>query len=340
MKPHTVGRAGANVRRRDVIAMLWGLTLAWPRAPLAQNVARRPLIGYLGAPTQSASAPVIAAFLDGLRELGYVEGRSYTMAYWFADGRVERLPALARELVTRNADVIVAGGTISAIAAKEATSTIPIICPQISDPRRLGLAQSHARPATNITGLLSSVEGLPAKQLELTREAVPSTTRVGLLLNVGDIATGPVQQAEIEAAGRSLGIRVVPAEVRAPEELEGGLKRLANAGVQAVIVSRDSMFFSERRRIADIALALLLPTVFPDREHVEAGGLIGYGVNIAANFRRAAVYVDKVLKGVRPEDLPLEFATRLELVVNLKTAKVLGLRIPPTLLARADEVIE
>lgn len=340
MKPPTVDRVGARVRRRDVIAMLGGLTLAWPRAPLAQNVAKRPLIGYLGAPTQSASAPVIAAFLDGLRELGYVEGRSYAMTYRFADERVERLPALARELVTRNPDVIVAGGTISAVAAKGATPIIPIICPQISDPRRLGLAQSQARPGTNITGLLNSVEGMPAKQLELAREAVPSARLVGLLLNVGDIATSPVQRDEIEAAGRSVGIGVMPAEVRAPEELEGGLKQLADAGVQAVIVSRDSMFFSERRRIADMALALRLPTTFAFRENVEAGGLIGYGVNAAANFRRAAVYVDKVLHGIRPEDLPLEFATKLELVINLKTAQALGIAVPPTLLARADEIIE
>lgn len=323
-----------------MIAMLGGLALASPRTPLAQNVVRPPLIGYIGAPTQSSSVPVVAAFLGGLRELGYVEGRTYTMAYWFADGRVERLPALARELVTRNPGVIVAGGTISAVAAKGATQTIPIIYPQISDPRRLGLAQSQARPGENITGLLSSVEGLPAKQLELAREAVPNATLVSLLVNVGDIATGPIQRGEIEAAGRSVGIRVVSAEVRAPEELEGGLKRLANAGVQAVIVSRDSMFFSERRRIADIALALQLPTVFAFCENVEAGGLIGYGVDTAANFRRAAVYVDKVLKGFRPQDLPLEFATKLELVINLKTARALGLTISPTLLVRADEVIE
>lgn len=205
---------------------------------------------------------------------------------------------------------------------------------------RLGLAQSHARPGENITGLLSSVEGLPAKQIEVARETVPNATRIGLLVNVGDLATSPLQREEIEAAGRSVNVPVVPAEVRGPEELEDGLKRLVTAGVQVAIVSRDSMFFSERQRIADIALAVRLPTVFPFREPVEAGGLIGYGVNVAASFRRAAAYVDKILKGARPDDLPLEFATKLELVINLKTAKALGLSIPPTLLARSDEVIE
>jgi putative ABC transport system substrate-binding protein len=338
--PHEARRIEANVSRRAVIAMLGGLALASPRTPFAQSAARPPLIGYLAAPTRSGSGPVIAAFLDGLRELGYVEGLSYTMAYRFADEHVDRLPALARELVELHPNLIVAGGTISTVAAKEATPTIPIICPQISDAMRLGLAQSHARPGENITGLLSSVEGLPAKQIEVAREIVPDARLIGLLVNVGDRATSPVQQQEIEAASRSVSVAVVPAEVREPQEIEDGLKRLLSAGVHVVIVLRDSMFFSERRRIADIALASHLPTVFPFREPVEAGGLIGYGVNIAANFRRAAVYVDKILNGARPEDLPLEFATKLELVINLKTAKTLGLAVAPSLLARADEVIE
>lgn len=340
MEPQRKRRIEARVSRRDVMVILGGLALASPCAAFVQNAANLPLIGYLAAPAQPTSVPVIAAFLDGLRELGYVEGSSYTIAYRFANERVERLPALARELVRLHPDLIVAGGTISAIAAKEATRTIPIICPQISDPMRLGLAQSHARPGENITGLLSSVEGLPAKQIEVARETVPNATRIGLLVNVGDLATSPLQREEIEAAGRSVNVPVVPAEVRGPEELEDGLKRLVTAGVQVAIVSRDSMFFSERQRIADIALAVRLPTVFPFREPVEAGGLIGYGVNVAASFRRAAAYVDKILKGARPDDLPLEFATKLELVINLKTAKALGLSIPPTLLARSDEVIE
>ncbi len=319
--------------------MLGALVLSTPRISFAQTK-RPPLIGYLAAPTQAASEPIIAALLEGLHDLGYVEGRSFTITYRFANERIERLPALARELVERKPDVVVAAGTISAVAARQATATIPIICPQISDPLRLGLAQSQARPGENITGLLSSVESLPAKQVELALETVPGAKRVGLLVNIADTASEPAQRREIEAAGRSVGVEIIPAEIRASEDLMEGLKRLAEVGVQAVIVTRDSMFFGERRRIADIALAVRLPTIFTYRESVEAGGLIGYGVNTAANFRRAAAYVDKILKGAHPQDLPLEFATKVELAVNLKTAKALGLTIPPTLLATADEVIE
>lgn len=328
------------MRRRAVITMLGLLVLLLPHMPLAQDAAAAPLIGYLGAPTEAASKPVIAALLDGLRDLGYVEGRSFTITYTFADEHIDRLPALARELVGHKPDVIVAGGTISAVAVRQATATIPIICPQISDPIRLGLAQSQARPGANITGLLSSVDGLPAKQVELAVEAVPNARRVGLLVNPADAASEPVQRQEIEAAGRSVSVDVVPIEIRVPEDFMGGFNQLAQAGVQAVIVARDSMFFSERRRIAEIALSFRLPTVFTYRESVEAGGLIGYGVSTPANFRRAAAYVDRILKGTRPEDLPLEFATKVELAVNLKTAKALGLTIPPAILARADEVIE
>ena len=236
-------------------------------------------------------------------------------------------------------DVILAGGTLEAVAARKATATIPIVVGALADPVALGFATSEARPTGNVTGITPYVKGLPAKQLELAREVVPGATRIGLIDDVTDPKAHP-QQQEIEAAGRTLDIEIVPAEVRTAADIDAAYQALASAGVQAVVVEQSNMLLFARQPIAEAAATKRLPTVYGYREHVEAGGLISYGINLDWCQHRAAYYVDKILKGVKPSDLPIEFPTHLELVINLKTAKALGLQISPMLLTRADEVIE
>jgi putative tryptophan/tyrosine transport system substrate-binding protein len=326
------------MRRRDFILSLAGAGFSISLKARAQPSDRSHLIGYLGGASRQATEAVISAFQAGLRDLGYVEQKSIAIAYRFADENLERLPALARELVELNPNVILAGSSAAAVAAHEATSTIPIVCPVISDPIRLGLAMSHARPSGNVTGFLVSVEGLPAKQLELAMEAVPGTKRIGLLINIEDVAAALAQRRGIENAAPAFGVEILAAEVRLPEDLVHAFQKLQDA--QALIVFRDSMLFSERNQIAALAKSARLPTIYGYREHVEAGGFVSYGVSLPENFRRAATYVDKIFRGSAPSELPLEFPTKLELVINLATAKALGLAVPPSLLARADEVIE
>jgi putative tryptophan/tyrosine transport system substrate-binding protein len=277
--------------------------------------------------------------LDGLRELGQIEGRDFEMVYRSADGLVERLPRAAEALVQLNPDIIIASATIQAVAAKKATDTIPIVVPVLADPVGLSLVASEARPGGNVTGIAPYVKGLPAKQLELAREVVPGATRIGSVDDVNDPKAHP-QRREIETAGKELEIKIVPAEVRTASNIGSAYEALAAGGVEVVVVEQSSMLIVARKEIAEAAAAKKLPTVYGYREHVEAGGLISYGVNLNSCFHRAAYYVDKILKGAKPGDLPVEFPTHIELLINLKTAKALSLEIPPTLLARADEVIE
>jgi len=225
------------------------------------------------------------------------------------------------------------------VAARDATKTIPIVGAVLDDPVGLGLIKSDARPGGNVTGLLMSVPGLPAKQLELARDLIPSAAKIGLLVNPSNIID-LIQRQEMETAGAALAVTLIPVETRTPEEIDPVFPALARERVDVVIVLRDPLFFTQRRTIAAAALAARLPTIYAWRESVDDGGLISYGVNISESFRRAADYVVKILKGAKPGDLPVEFPTKLELVINLPTAKALGLAIPPTLLARADEVIE
>jgi putative tryptophan/tyrosine transport system substrate-binding protein len=228
--------------------------------------------------------------------------------------------------------------TPAAVATRKLTQTIPIVCPLLADPIRFGLIASESRPGGNVTGLLFRIEGLAGKQTELALELIPNMTAIGLLVN---IASGViVDRQEAESASHRLGIRLVAAEVRAPNDLDTAFQALAKDGVQAVIVLVDGMLFNERDRVAALAATAKLPAIYGFRDHVDAGGLVSYGVSLADNFRGAAAYVVKILKGAKPADLPVEFATKLEMVINLKAAKALGLTVPPTLLARADEVIE
>ena len=276
---------------------------------------------------------------EPLQELGYVEGREFEIIYRYADGDMTRLPALADELVQRKPTIIVTTNTATTIAVRQVTATIPIISAILTDPVGLGLVASHSRPGGNVTGIEFTLEGLPGKLLELSREVVPSASRIGMLVNIRN-PSNLVQQRDTEAAAASSGVKLSIAEVRAVGDLDAAFEPLALARVQVLLVPGDLMFLTERRRVAASALAARLPTVFAGREFVEDGGLISYGISVLENWRRVADYVDKVLKGAKPADLPVQFPTKLELVINLKTAKALGLEVPPTLLARADEVIE
>ena len=329
------------MKRRAFITLLGGAAVssAWPLAALAQVPTKRPRISFIGGSSPTPSAKVTGAFIEGMRALGYTEGRDFEMEYRWAEGYLERLPALAEESVRRGSDVIVVANPQAAVAAKDATETIPIVGALLDDPVGLGLIKSDAKPGGNVTGLLASLPGLPAKQLELARDLIPSAAKIGLLVNPSNIID-LIQRQEMETAAAAMAVKLVPVETRTPQDLDPVFPALARELVDVVIVLRDPLFFTQRRTIAAAALAARLPTIYAWRESVDDGGLISYGVNISESFRRAADYVVKILKGAKPGDLPVEFPTKLELVINLPTAKALGITVPPTLLARADEVIE
>jgi putative ABC transport system substrate-binding protein len=326
------------MRRREFIGLLAAIAIS-PQAVLAQTTKKRPLVGWLYYSESDVVARFLGSLLKGMRELGQIEGRDFEMVYRSANLQVERLPKAAEELVQLNPDIIVAPATLQAVAAKKATDTIPIVVPVLADPVGLGFVASEARPGGNVTGIAPYVKGLPAKQLELAREVVPGARRIGLVDDVNDPKAHP-QRREIEATGKELEIKIVPAEVRTAGDIGSAYDALAAGGVEVVIVEQSNMLVVLRKQIAEAAAAKKLPTVYGYREHVEAGGLISYGVNLNSCFHRAAYYVDRILKGTKPGDLPVEFPTRIELVINLTTAKALGLTLPPGLLVAADEVIE
>ena len=325
------------MQRREFITLMGVAAVTpgmLPQLACAQASTKRPLLAVLAGVTRREFP---ASFMEGMRELGYVEGGNIDIVYRFADGRSDLLPALAEELIQLSPKVIFAAVTPAAVAARRLTQTIPIVCPILSDPIDLGLIASMSRPGGNVTGLMSRIDDLIGKQIELAAQLVPALERLGLIVNV---ASSVIARREVESASKRLGVKLVSAEVREPNDLDTAFKLLSNEHVQAVVILGDAMLFQERQRVAELAAAVRLSAVYGFRDHVDAGGLISYGVNYAENFRRAAIYVVKILKGAKPSDLPVEFPNRLELVVNLKAAKALGLDIPPTLLARADEVIE
>jgi putative tryptophan/tyrosine transport system substrate-binding protein len=323
------------MRRREFIGLLIS---AWPHTVLAQTK-KRPLVGWLWYSEADIIVGYLQQLLKGMRELGLIEGRDFDMVYRSADFHLERLARAAEELVQLNPDIIVAPATLQAVAVKKATDTIPIVVPVLADPVELGFVKSEARPSGNVTGIAPYVKGLPAKQLELAREVVPGATRIGLVDDVNDPKAHP-QRREIEAAGKELEIQIFPAEVSSTSDIGSAYDALAAGGVEVVVMEQSNMLIASRKQIAEAAAAKELPTVYGYREHVEAGGLISYGVNLNSCFHRAAYFVDKILKGAKPGDLPVEFPTDIELVINLKTAKTLGLKIPSTLLIRAEDVIE
>jgi putative ABC transport system substrate-binding protein len=317
-----------------------GLAVA-PLAGESQQAAKIARIGYL-ALNIAASPHLPEAFLQGLRDLGYVEGRNVVIEYRDAEGKPERLPALAAELVALKVDVIVAGGTPQALAAKQATKTIPIVFASAPDPVMDGLVTSVARPGGNVTGLSTLTPELVGKRLELLTQAVPGVSRVAVLRQPGfqGERTDKDMLKGADVAARALGVRLQFVEARGPADIDRAFSDMTRARAGALTVLPSNMFLIERRRFVDLAAKHRLPAVYPWRESVDAGGLMAYGPNLADLFRRAATYVDKILKGAKPADLPVERPTKFELVINLKTAKALGLTIPPSLLRRADEVIQ
>ena len=327
--------------RREFIGTLAGGLVAAPFAAEAQQAAMVPRIGYL-SPNLTASPHTHKAFRQGLHDLGYVEGRNLVIEYRDAEGKLERLPALAAELVALKVDVVVAPNTVAALAARQATKTIPIVFAVAADPVTSGLVTSLARPGGNVTGLSILSPELVGKGLELLTQAIPGVSRIAVLWQPGALGERTEKDLlkEAEVAARALGMRPQVVEARGPEDFDRAFSDMTRARTGALTVLTSIMFVIERRRLVDLAAKNRLPTVYPYREFVDAGGLMAYGPNIADNYRRAATYVDKILKGAKPADLPVEQPTKFELVINLKTAKALGLTIPPSLLQRADEVIQ
>jgi putative tryptophan/tyrosine transport system substrate-binding protein len=325
------------MRRREFIALLGGAA-AWPLAARAQQPARRPLIVYLAGVSSVSMlrSTTRRGFLNGLRDHGLVDGQNLDIAYRFADGKFDRLTALAEEAVSLKPNIILAPAQAGALAARGATTLIPIVCPLLDGPERQGLAASIARPGGNVTGILRYVDGLAGKHLDLIKELVPTMTKLGAL--VGPESAG--QRRDLESAARATGVEVTAVEIHALDELEPAITTLAKAQVHALMIPADSLFFGAHPQISAQALNLRLPTIWTMREMIMEGGLVSYGVDESESFRRAGYYVDKILKGASPAELPIELPTKFELVVNLKTAKTLGLTIPETFLLRADEVIE
>jgi ABC-type uncharacterized transport system substrate-binding protein len=316
--------------------------VAAPLAAEAQQAAKVPRIGYL-AGNLAPSPHLTEAFLQGLRDLGYVEGRNVVIEYRDAEGKFERLPALAAELVALKVDVIMTGGTPHALAAKQATKTIPIVfAADAADAVGSGIVPSLARPGGNVTGLSLLGPELVGKCLELLKQAVPGVSRVAFLWHPGVFPerTEKDMLKEAEVAARALGVRPQFVEARGPADFDRAFSEMTRARAGALTVLPSAMLSNERRRLVDLAAKNRLPAVYSSREFVDAGGLMAYGPNVADLLRRAATYVDKILKGTKPADLPVEQPTKFELVINLKTAKALGLTIPPLLLLRADQVIQ
>ncbi|HEV8439859.1 MAG TPA: ABC transporter substrate-binding protein [Methylomirabilota bacterium] len=328
-------------RREFIVTLALGLFAA-PLAADAQQAGKVPRIGFL-ALNLAPNPHLHEAFRQGLRDLGYVERRNVVIEYRDAEGKPERLPALAAELVALKVDVIVTGGgTPTALAAKQATKTIPIVFASAPDPVTDGLVTSLARPGGNVTGLSNLNPELVGKCLEQLKQAVPGVSLVAVLWHPGAAheRAGKDMLKAAEVAARALGVRFLFVEARGPADFDRVFSNMTRARAGALTVLSSAMFFSERRRLLDLAAKNRLPAVYPQREFVDAGGLMAYGPNLADLFRRAATYVDKILKGTKPGDLPVQQPTKFELVINLKTAKALGLTIPQPLLQRADEVIQ
>ena len=326
--------------RRAFLGALASGLLAAPLAAEGQPAVKVPRIGYL-ALNPAANPHLHEAFRQGLRDLGYVEGHNVVIESRDAEGKLERLPALAAELVALKVDVLVAQPTVSALAAKQATGTIPIVFP-VAEPVTSGLVTSLARPGGNVTGLSVLAPEMAGKSLELLKQAIPGVSRVAGLWQPGALPerTTKDMRKEAEVAARALGVRLQFVEARGPDDFDRAFSEMTRARPGALTVLGGSMLFSERRRLVDLVAKNRLPAMYPWREGVEAGGLMAYGPDLADLFRRAATYVDKILKGAKPGDLPVEQPTKFELVINLKTAKALGLTIPQSLLQRADQVIE
>ena len=326
-------------RRRFLLTSLAGAFSA-PRAVEGQQAGTVGRIGCLLGATREQTSLLVKAFEDGLRDLGYVPGQNVVIEYRFADGKLERLPQLAQDLVRLKVDVIVTGSNVHVIAAKQATTTIPIVMVYVRDPVATGLVASVSRPGGNVTGLSQDVGAeIPGKRLALLKELVPDLSRVAVLAFPGNPGLAAALKA-MEAPARTLGMTVVRFDARGPGDLEGVFAAVTRARSDALVVTGGPVQFNMRTQIAQFALRHRLPSISGIIEDVEAGGLMSYGASLSDQWRRAATYVDKILKGAKPDDLPVEQPAKFDLVINAKTAKALGLTIPPSLLQRADQVIE
>ena len=326
------------MRRREFISLLGGAAaVAWSLAASAQQATRSYRIGMLETISPALNAAHLDAFREGLRQLGYVEGKNYVIEYRSADGRADRFPSLAAELVRLGVDVIVARGTPAAVAAKNATETIPVIMASVGDP--LLIVDGLARPGHNVTGLSAFVNEMTSKRLELIKELVPAVSRIALFANMSN-PVAPPQWEETKAAARSLGIQAELLDVRSQDDVSRGFELAVARHVNALLVAFDGLFQANAGMITELAARNRLPAIYVGREFIEAGGLMTYGVSFPHLYFRAATYADKIFKGAKPADLPVEQPTKFELIINLKAAKAIGLTIPESFLARADEVIE
>jgi len=325
------------MRRREFITLLGGAA-AWPLGVSAQQPAKLPIIGYLGPSTRSIDVHRLGALVQRLRELGWIEGRTIVIEYRWAEGRSERYSEIAAEFARLKVDVIVTSGTAAVVTAKQATSVIPIVFAVAGDPVGTGLVASLARPGGNVTGLSNQSADLAGKRLELLREVVPSLRRLAILANAGS-PIGVLEMREAQAAARTLDFEVATLEIRGAQDIAPAFDALKGRA-EALYVASDPLVTTNRIRINTLALGARLPTMHGQGDNVEAGGLMSYGANYPDLHRRAADYVDKILRGAKPADIPVEQPTKFDFLINLTTARTLGLTVPPTLLARADEVIE
>jgi putative tryptophan/tyrosine transport system substrate-binding protein len=327
------------MRRRELLGLLGSTVAAWPLAAHSQQAGKVWRIGFLTAVSRETYSRLYAGFQQGMLELGYVEGKDFVSVWRSAEGKYERFPEIAAELVRLNVDVIVSGVTAALPTLKRATTTIPIVMAYSIDPVGIGLVASLARPGGNITGLASSSDDSSPKQLELLAAVVPNASRIGLLGNPNSPTYSSVLKTAQSAAERA-GLSLLPIEARSPQEIEDAFVALARERVPAVMFAGDAVFFQQQHRIAELALANRLATMFSQREYAVAGGLMSYGENVADFYHRAPSFVDKIFKGAKPGDLPIEQPTKFNLVINRKTADALGVTIPPQLYIFADEVIQ
>src|SRR5262245_59437452 len=327
----------AFIGRREFITLLGGAAVGWPLGARAQLNPKPHRIGVLETTSLSSNAINMAALRQGLRDHGYIEGQNLLLEYRFADGRADRFPELAAELIRLNVDLILARGTPAVIAARDVSTDTPIVATALAEP--YSVVASLARPGGNVTGLSSFVSDLNSKRVELLREVIPNVRRIGAIINLQSPNLAR-SYAEIEAAARAFGIQAQLLSVRKSEDIAPAFDEAVAKQMNALYVGIDVLTQGNRNFIVELAAKHGLPAMYASREFIDAGGLIALGVNYPDLYRRAATYIDKIFRGARPADLPVEQPTKFELIINLKTAKALGLEVPPTLLARADEVIE
>jgi putative tryptophan/tyrosine transport system substrate-binding protein len=327
------------MKRREAIMLLSGAAAAWPITARAQQLSRVPRIGVLLLGTPTSFAPRTQAFVEGLRDLGYVEGRTVAIEWKWGQDRDDLLPDLAAELVRSQVDVIVTGGTPPTKALKNATRTIPIVMAIVGDPVAAGLVDSLARPGGNVTGFSIVATDLSGRRLQLLKEIVPGLSSVAVMSNLAN-PQSQMELRETQSAARRLDLRLHSVPISADTSIGNAFEKIKKEPVQALIVVTDAILYSQRSQILDLAAGNRLPAMYPYRDFPEAGGLMSYAPSDRDLFRRAASYVDRILKGANPGDLPVEQPTKFEFVLNLKTTKALGLTVPPSLLALADEVIE